>query len=81
VYWKDGELGISPFLANQDDPTGAGDSFFGGFVAGLVQGLAVPDAALLGNLFGSLSVEQVGLPKFDTRLLQVCFQTFLLFCC
>jgi len=41
----------------------------------------VPDAALLGNLFGSLSVEQVGLPKFDTRLLQVCFQTFLLFCC
>ncbi|KAL9367907.1 hypothetical protein Peur_039106 [Populus x canadensis] len=70
VYWKDGELGISPFLANQEDPTGAGDSFFGGFVAGLVQGLAVPDAALLGNLFGSLSVEQVGLPKFDTRLLQ-----------
>ncbi|XP_061975778.1 inositol 3-kinase-like isoform X2 [Populus nigra] len=70
VYWKDGELGISPFLANQEDPTGAGDSFFGGFVAGLVQGLAVPDAALLGNLFGSLSVEQVGLPTFDTRLLQ-----------
>ncbi|KAJ6948257.1 hypothetical protein NC651_002573 [Populus alba x Populus x berolinensis] len=70
VYWKDGEVGISPFLANQEDPTGAGDSFFGGFVAGLVQGLAVPDAALLGNLFGSLSVEQVGLPKFDTRLLQ-----------
>ncbi|KAJ6750741.1 hypothetical protein OIU85_001293 [Salix viminalis] len=67
---RDGELGISPFLANQEDPTGAGDSFFGGFVAGLVQGLAVPDAALLGNLFGSLSVEQIGLPKFDARFLQ-----------
>ncbi|KAJ6691926.1 INOSITOL 3-KINASE [Salix purpurea] len=70
VYWKDGELGIPPFLANQKDPTGAGDSFLGGFVAGLVQGLAVPDAALLGNLFGSLTVEQIGLPKFDSRLLQ-----------
>ncbi|CAK7331226.1 unnamed protein product [Dovyalis caffra] len=70
VYWKDGELGISPFLANQEDPTGAGDSFLGGFAAGLVQGLAVPDAALLGNLFGSLTVEQIGLPKFDSRLLQ-----------
>lgn len=70
VYWKDGEMGISPFLANQQDPTGAGDSFLGGFVAGLVQGLAVPDAALLGNFFGSLTVEQIGLPKFDSRLLQ-----------
>jgi 1D-myo-inositol 3-kinase len=79
VYWKDGELRISPFSANQEDPTGAGDSFLGGFVAGLVQGLAVPDAALLGNLFGSLTVEQIGLPKFDSRLLQVCFLTFLLF--
>ncbi|XP_037494696.1 inositol 3-kinase isoform X2 [Jatropha curcas] len=70
VYWKDGELSISPFLANQQDPTGAGDSFLGGFVAGLVQGLPVPDAALLGNFFGSLTVEQIGLPKFDLRLLQ-----------
>uniref|UniRef100_A0A2P2N3Z4 Carbohydrate kinase PfkB domain-containing protein n=1 Tax=Rhizophora mucronata TaxID=61149 RepID=A0A2P2N3Z4_RHIMU len=70
VYWKDGELEISPFLANQEDPTGAGDSYLGGYVAGLVQGLAVPDAALLGNFFGSITVEQVGLPKFDSGLLQ-----------
>ncbi|WCJ29206.1 Inositol 3-kinase [Euphorbia peplus] len=70
VHWRDGDLGISPFVANQKDPTGAGDSFLGGFVAGLVQRLAVPDAALLGNFFGSLTVEQIGLPKFDSRLLQ-----------
>lgn len=70
VYWKEGELEISPFAANQVDPTGAGDSFIGGFVAGLVNGLAVPDAALVGNLFGSLTVGQVGMPKFDLRLLQ-----------
>ncbi|XP_021611583.1 inositol 3-kinase isoform X2 [Manihot esculenta] len=71
VCWKDGEMSISPFLANQEDPTGAGDSFLGGFVTGLVQGLTVPDAALLGNFFGSLTVEQIGLPKFDSRLLQI----------
>ncbi|KAJ7959805.1 inositol 3-kinase-like [Quillaja saponaria] len=71
VYWKDGEMQISPFAANQVDPTGAGDSFLGGFVAGLVHGLAVPDAALLGNFFGSLTVGQVGLPKLDLKLFQI----------
>ncbi|OWM66700.1 inositol 3-kinase isoform X1 [Punica granatum] len=70
VYWKDGDFKIQPFTANQVDPTGAGDSFLGGLVGGLAAGLAVPDAALLGNLFGSLTVGQVGLPKFDPRLLQ-----------
>ncbi|GLT27275.1 hypothetical protein SLA2020_022850 [Shorea laevis] len=70
LYWKDGEMKITPFSANQIDPTGAGDSLFGGFVAGLVHGLAMPDAALLGNFFGSLTVAQIGLPKFDFRLLQ-----------
>lgn len=72
VYWRDGEVEVGPFPTNQVDPTGAGDSFLGGFVAGLVNGLTVPDAALLGNLFGSLTVGQIGLPKFDSRLLQVC---------
>lgn len=71
VYWKDRELQIAPFPAVQVDPTGAGDSFLGGFVGGLTHGLAVPDAALLGNFFGSLTVGQLGLPKFDSRLLQV----------
>ncbi|CAI9106964.1 OLC1v1006218C1 [Oldenlandia corymbosa var. corymbosa] len=70
VYWKDGELQIAPFPTVQVDPTGAGDSFLGGFVAGLVHGLSVPDAALLGNFFGSLTVGQLGLPKFDLRILQ-----------
>lgn len=72
VYWRDGKVKISPFLAHQIDPTGAGDSFLGGFVTGLFQGLAVPDAALLGNFFGSMTVAQIGLPKFDSRVLQVC---------
>ncbi|XP_064959977.1 inositol 3-kinase isoform X2 [Musa acuminata AAA Group] len=70
VYWKDGELRVSPFLAEEVDPTGAGDGFLGGFVAGLIWGLAVSDAALLGNFFGSLTVTQIGVPKFDQRMLQ-----------
>ncbi|WOL20673.1 inositol 3-kinase-like [Canna indica] len=70
IYWKDGELDVSPFQSQQIDPTGAGDSFLGGFVAGLVWGLAVPDAALLGNFFGSLTVTQIGVPKFDQKMMQ-----------
>ncbi|KAL9415790.1 hypothetical protein AB3S75_039060 [Citrus x aurantiifolia] len=70
VYYRDGKVKVSPFLANQIDPTGAGDSFLGGLVTGLVQGLAVPDAALIGNFFGSITVAQIGLPKFDSRVLQ-----------
>ncbi|KAF5759051.1 putative carbohydrate kinase PfkB, ribokinase, inositol 3-kinase [Helianthus annuus] len=73
VYWKDGEVRIPAFSSVQVDPTGAGDSFLGSLVAGLVEGLAVPDAAVLGNFFGSLTVEQIGLPDFDVRLMQVGF--------
>lgn len=71
VYWKDVELKVSPFPTVQVDPTGAGDSFLGGLVAGLVQGLVVQDAALLGNLFGSVTVSHIGLPKLDFRLFEV----------
>ncbi|KAL9675796.1 hypothetical protein QQ045_004002 [Rhodiola kirilowii] len=70
VYNGDLEMKIAPFPAIQVDPTGAGDSYLGGFAAGLVQGLSVPDAALLGNLFGSLAVQYIGLPNIDSRLLQ-----------
>ncbi|KAL8129953.1 hypothetical protein V2J09_019108 [Rumex salicifolius] len=70
LYWKGGEAEISPFRAVQVDPTGAGDSFLAGLVAGLAQGLELSDAALLGNFFGSLTVGQIGLPKLDFSLLQ-----------
>ncbi|KFK27401.1 hypothetical protein AALP_AA8G378300 [Arabis alpina] len=70
IYDKDEETLIPPFTAKQVDPTGAGDSFLGGLVAGLVEGLGVPDAALLGNLFGSITVEHIGQPKFDLMMIQ-----------
>jgi 1D-myo-inositol 3-kinase len=74
IYWRDGELHVAPFPAYQVDPTGAGDSFFGGFVVGLLWGLTVPDAALMGNLLGSFTVGQVGVPTFDQIMLEVCLQ-------
>uniref|UniRef100_A0A1D1XL11 Fructoselysine kinase n=1 Tax=Anthurium amnicola TaxID=1678845 RepID=A0A1D1XL11_9ARAE len=70
LYWDSGVLRVPPFPAVQVDPTGAGDSFLGGFVAGVVQGLTVPDAALLGNFFGSLTVGHIGVPKFHPGMLQ-----------
>lgn len=81
VFCKDGSFRVDPFGARQVDPTGAGDCFLGGFAAGIVQGLAVPDAALLGNFFGSLAVAQVGPPTLYLRLFQVCLSDafFILF--
>ncbi|XP_022970433.1 inositol 3-kinase-like [Cucurbita maxima] len=70
VYSNGGQLQIAPFTAAELDPTGAGDCFLGGFAAGFTAGLAVSDAALLGNLFGSLTVSQMGLPQFESRILQ-----------
>ncbi|KAG5049301.1 hypothetical protein JHK85_010404 [Glycine max] len=54
------------------DPTGAEDCSLGGFLAGIAKGLAMPDAALLGNFFGSIAVAQLGPPKHDFNLIQVC---------
>lgn len=42
------------------DPTGAGDAWRGGFVAGLAQGLPIETCLKLGNVMGSMAVEMVG---------------------
>ncbi|KAK2655280.1 hypothetical protein Ddye_008332 [Dipteronia dyeriana] len=82
LYLRDGEMmKILPFSANQVDPTGAGDNFLGGFVAGLVQGLLVPDATLLGKLFGSIIVCQIGLPKFDSKVVEYSIRIYMLESC
>ncbi|KAG5066404.1 hypothetical protein JHK86_010135 [Glycine max] len=58
------------FIDVEVDPTGAEDCFLGGFLAGIAKGLAMPDAALLGNFFGSIVVAQLGPPKHDFNLIQ-----------
>lgn len=42
------------------DPTGAGDAFRGGFIAGLCEGLSVEDAMRQGSALGSFAVESYG---------------------
>ncbi|BAT81542.1 hypothetical protein VIGAN_03128600 [Vigna angularis var. angularis] len=71
VFSENGAFRAAPCKAYQVDPTGAGDCFLGGFAAGIVRGLSVPDAALLGNFFGSLAVAQVGPLKLDSNMVQM----------
>ena len=57
----DGNQFESPaFAIEAVDTTGAGDSFAGGFLAGLRQGLALDQAARLANAAGALSVQRPG---------------------
>ena len=71
VHWKSCVLRVPSFSAVQVDPTGAGDSFLSGLVYGIIHGLPVSDAALLGNLLGSLTVRHLGIPDFHKELFQV----------
>jgi adenosine kinase len=58
-----------------EDPTGAGDSYRGGLISGLVRGLDIEDAARLGSVCASFTVEcygtqdyQFSKDEFDERL-------------
>jgi sugar/nucleoside kinase (ribokinase family) len=55
-------------LSNVQDPTGAGDTFAGGFVGHLARSAEIDDAALraaviYGSVMGSFSVEGFGLER------------------
>jgi 1D-myo-inositol 3-kinase len=63
VYLKYREFSVPAFRANELDPSGAGDCFLAGFAAGLQQGLLLDEAVRMGNYYGSLAVEQVGVPR------------------
>lgn len=70
VYERDREFYVPAFSAQEIDPTGAGDSFLAGFSAGLMRGLSVEDAVLAGNYLGSVTVGQIGVPRFNDEHLQ-----------
>jgi sugar/nucleoside kinase (ribokinase family) len=53
---------------NVIDPTGAGNAYCGGFLAGYVQTGDVLTAARFGAIAASFLVEQVGLPEINERL-------------
>jgi 1D-myo-inositol 3-kinase len=70
VYLRNTEFRIPSFPAAEVDPTGAGDSFLAGFSVGLLKNLPVEKSVLLGNYLGSLAVQQVGVPKLNSQMLQ-----------
>ena len=53
---------------NVTDPTGAGNAYCGGFLAGHIQTGDVLTAARYGTVVASFLVEQVGLPEINERL-------------
>ena len=64
----DGEERTGIYRTNALKPTGAGDSFMGGFVSGLADGLAVRDAVLQGSAAAAIVVARVGCaPAMPTR--------------
>jgi len=65
----DGEVRTGIFRTDALKPTGAGDSFMGGFVIGLADGLPVSDAVLQGSAAAAMVVARVGCaPAMPTRL-------------
>jgi 5-dehydro-2-deoxygluconokinase len=56
----EGEVRTGIYRTEALKPTGAGDSFMGGFVSGLVDGLSVRDAVLQGSAAAAMVVARVG---------------------
>ncbi len=56
----DGEFATGIYRTQALKPTGAGDSFMGGFVSGLADGLPVREAVLQGSAAAAIVVSRVG---------------------
>lgn len=64
----EGEITTGIYRTEALKPTGAGDSFMGGFVSGLAEGLKVRDAVLQGSAAAAMVVARVGCaPAMPTR--------------
>ncbi len=64
----EGEVRTGIFRTDALKPTGAGDSFMGGFVTGLADGLSIEDSVLRGSAAAAMVVSRVGCaPAMPTR--------------
>ena len=76
VFTPGGEIGIPLVQAKQVlDPTGAGDSYRGGLITGLIRGMEIEECARMGSVCASFAVECYGTQEyrfsadeFDQRL-------------
>ncbi|NQT66971.1 MAG: sugar kinase [Actinobacteria bacterium] len=62
VFTKDKDIYIPPYDGNMEviDPTGAGDCYCAGFIAGLINGMDLKKSALYANIVGALSITKKG---------------------
>ena len=60
VFTKKREFKVPGFSVEEKDPTGAGDCYCAGFVAGLVRNMDLEDAARVANAVGALAVTKKG---------------------
>jgi adenosine kinase len=66
VFTRGSEVCIPPAKAKTViDPTGAGDSYRGGLISGLVQGLAIEQCARMGSVCASFAVECYGTQEYS----------------
>jgi adenosine kinase len=69
VSTRDREIGISPIRAKKvEDPTGAGDSYRGGLISGLIRGEDIEQCARMGSVCASFAVECYGTQEYRFTL-------------
>jgi adenosine kinase len=63
---RDSEIAVPAFKVKKVmDPTGAGDSFRGGLLSGLVHGKDIEQCAWMGSVCASFSVESYGTQEYS----------------
>ena len=69
VSTQDSEIGIPPFKPRKVvDPTGAGDSYRGGLISGLVHGKDIEQCARIASVCASFAVECYGTQEYSFTL-------------
>jgi len=69
VYGPDGEISIPAVKPRAiEDPTGAGDSYRGGLICGLIRGEDIRQCALMGSVCASFAVECYGTQEYGFSL-------------
>jgi adenosine kinase len=53
------------------DPTGAGDAWRGGFIAGLLKGSSIKDSLKLGNVMASFAIEKYGTVNHRPKMKEI----------
>jgi len=65
VFTQEGEISVSAVKPMKvEDPTGAGDSYRGGLISGLIQGKDIEHCARLGSVCASFAVECYGTQEY-----------------